>query len=345
MMKKTIFAAIIVLIYSAQAMAQNIDDPKKENPFHKSQNSFSSLLNDYTFSMTTATYSELSGGTSVNNGQIWDDPEYAIPIGFSFQLYNLTIDSLYSYDGVGFFLTDYVDSVTDANYAIAAFEADLLDRGDITGTSVSPISYKLEGSAPNRIFKLEYKNAGFYLEVDSLGTTNDYVNIQLWLYESSNIIEFHYGSSQVQYPFLEYDGETGAFIGLADYNLTNSYLLGGSVANPSLHNGMIAVTGTPASGTVYRFTKNGIGFNENNPKQNIAIFPNPAKNKTTVNLQKTSTGTACLISIEGKIIQTYDIKSQKQIDLDLSGITDGLYMIRFVSVTNEIYYKKLNVVN
>ena len=41
----------------------------------------------YNFSVSTGTYTDLSGSTSLNNGSTWDEPEILLPIGFDFQLF------------------------------------------------------------------------------------------------------------------------------------------------------------------------------------------------------------------------------------------------------------------
>lgn len=347
---KTLFTLILSLtmLISTGTMAQSSTLKKKSKP--KLSNHFSQskalLGTDYSFSLTTATYSDLTGATSINDSDIWDDPEYVIPTGFNFQIYNKTLDSLYFGVGVGGLLSDYWDDIIDPEYIIAPFEADLIDRGDISGITASPISYLLTGTTPNRILKVEWKNAGFYAEGDSLGTLNDYVNFQIWFYEGSNNIEFHYGPSQLSYPSLDYDYETGAIIGLSDYNVQNSYILAGPVATPVvLHDSVTFINGTPANGTVYKFTKLTSGIsNQEIDLSKVNIFPNPAINQVVVNSEIPMNGIIQIQSLDGKILKIKEVIGEKRIQINTGTIPNGLYLLRYISEDGVMgFSKKLSV--
>ena len=347
---KTLFTLILSfsMLISTGTMAQSstlkkISKSKLRNHFSQSK---ALSGTDYSFSLTTTTYSDLTGATSINNSDVWDDPEYVIPTGFTFQLYNKTLDSLYFGIGVGGLLSDYWDDIIDPEYIIAPFEADLIDRGDISGITASPISYLLTGTTPDRILKVEWKNAGFFNEGDSLGTLNDYINFQVWFYEGSNNIEFHYGPSQLSNPSLDYDNETGAIIGLSDYNVLNSYILTGPVANPVvLHDSVDFVNGTPANGTVYKFTKLTSGISEQEINfTNVNIFPNPATNQVVVKFEIPMNGKIQIQSIDGKILKTKKVIGESRIQINTGTIPNGLYLLRYISENGVMgFSKKLSV--
>ena len=182
-------------------------------------------------------------------------------------------------------ITSKVD--TNFDYGIMPFDTDLIDRGDFTGISKSPIRYKVEGAAGSRILKIEWKNVGFYEEGDFYGTLNDFISFQLWLYEGSNTIEMHYGAHQVTDPSVNYFGETGPLVGLADEALSNIYLLSGNPANPLVASSFSTLNGTPANGTIYTFTKNNqIGLSHFDAQQKITLYPNPMVNELTVHCSK-----------------------------------------------------------
>jgi hypothetical protein len=61
------------------------------------------------------------------------------------------LDTVYFGMGLGGLVSSAIDTTFVADYAIIPFEADLIDRGELTGISQSPISYKLEGNAGSRI--------------------------------------------------------------------------------------------------------------------------------------------------------------------------------------------------
>jgi PKD repeat protein len=200
----------------------------------------------YAFTYSTGTYSDLTGATSLNNGQLWDDNDTLIPIGFTFELYDQTFDSIHISDLVWFQL--------NGDYFIEAFFADFMDRGSGTGTSLSPKSFSLSGTAGNQILKIQWKNAGFLFEDLHAGTLNDSVNVQLWLYENASTVEIHVGPNSVQKPNSSYNFAEGPRTGLRTYfgeNLTVS----GPADDPILDTTVAHLTGTPSDSGIYRFTR------------------------------------------------------------------------------------------
>jgi len=197
----------------------------------------------YDFTYITGTYTNLSGSTSLNNGQLWDDPEYKIPIGFTFEFFDQSFDSLY--------VSDFVWLDGAKKYRIYAYDSDFIDRG--TGSSLSPISYLLTGSAGDQILKIEWNNAGFY---DDNGL-NDFINVQLWLIEGSNDIEVHIGPNSVLNP-NSYGGAEGGVVGLVNkVILENTYFIGdpATPTQTTVTSGILNLNGTPADGTVYKLEK------------------------------------------------------------------------------------------
>jgi len=209
----------------------------------------------YNFSSFTDTYTELTGGTSLNEGEVWDDPFYFMPLAFPFLINGNEVGELEFYGGGSLMRAPTEDPLV-YNY-IFPFEADLIDRGSFGNTSLSPISYTVEGTPGNRIQKMQFKNAGSYTEMDFNGTLDMYVNFQMWLYEGTNTIEFHFGPSFINDPDLFYDDYPGPLSGTADYNedddvITNAHFITGAAGNPSLSEDPTFVIGTPSDGMVYR---------------------------------------------------------------------------------------------
>src|SRR5687767_1399185 len=153
--------------------------------------SFTAISQTYDFEAFNAPYVEMTGGTDVTGG-VWDDPNLAIPIGFEFPFFEETVSTIYvRTDLASMVFTDDIDADTFA--AILLYDADLIDRGFLQGNHLSPITYKTEGAAGNRIFTLQVKNAGFYWDLETFGSSTDFVNLQMRLYEATGTMEFHYG--------------------------------------------------------------------------------------------------------------------------------------------------------
>jgi len=225
----------------------------------------------YTFTTQTAqTYTALTtGATSLNGSTIWDDEDFSAALPFTFRINGVPTNTL-SLSAANII---YADTSTTVLNAFLVNDADLHDRANATGgsTPLSPIRYRIDGTAPNRIFKVEVANAGFY---DNRTSNTDSVNYQVWMYEGSNIIEVRFGQSSVTAGSTYYGlGGTGPVIGVADsIDLSGTstryiYYLRGNPTAPTVDSldifgtpsAVNALNSWPAQGIVYRFTPAGSG--------------------------------------------------------------------------------------
>ena len=254
----------------------------------------------YSFSTQTGqTYTPLTGGTNIAP-YVWDDPAVAAPLGFNFNLNGVATDSFYlqTVSFIPFFTSSRVQSMSDSINGFMAMEADLYDRANAgTGTTgLSPITYAVTGATPNRIFKLDYANAGFY--DDSLNT--DFVNFQVWWYEGSNIVELRYGPSNItaaNATTLFYYGNGGPLVGVLNKvdpstGTGRVYHLKGNPASPTIDSVQLtattvnSLTAYPASGTVYRFTPGTTGIELTEAMaaaRSMKLYPSAAT--TTINVE------------------------------------------------------------
>ena len=252
---KLIFSLFITLLVIFNTQAQS--NSKSKSHFFKNPSALQRQQGTFIYDLATSMepYVELTGATSINNGEIWDDPEYVINLPFEFLL-NETIVTSLQFFGLGA-LFEAPTGVPDVYTNIFPFEVDLLDRGELEGLeSLSPISYKVDGNPGSRIYKLEYKNAGSYAEYAEMNTMDMYINFQMWLYEETNMIQFRFGPSSIDDPALFYEDLSGAFIGTGDYDeandiLFNGHFITGDAANPSMSAQFFPIDGTPADGMVY----------------------------------------------------------------------------------------------
>ncbi len=255
MMRPLTLLTLLTFFFSTALIAQSTG--KKANLFFEDvqTSSRNSGVPPYTLTTTNEPYADLVNPVSVNNDELWDDPVYVVPVDFPFELNGHTISTL-QFGGVGFLL---VAPTADPEIAtvVFPFEMDLIDRGILIDDSQSPISYLVEGDPGSRIQKIEIKNAGSYGEFDS-GSQDMFINIQLWLYEGSNLVEFRFGENLIDNPVLFYEGQ-GIFMGISDVNLntgvaSNANFFGGDINAPELFAADVTIEGTPAEGTVYRLS-------------------------------------------------------------------------------------------
>jgi hypothetical protein len=138
--------------------------------------------------------------------------------------------------------------------------------------------YTTTGTAPNRVFTFEWENWG-----NVTGSGN--ANIQIKLYETTNVIEYLYGSSS-------YSGNS-ATIGIA--NSTSDFLTLNSPSaspTPSATVFNMSLSSLPSSGVLYRWTP-----------------PAPCSGTPTAGAALSSTATACpatsfLVSLTGTTAAT-----------------------------------------
>lgn len=249
----------------------------------------------YSFSKFKEAYSNLSGSTNIMPGTAWDDTTLVIPIGFNFKwaLNNSTSDSLVvdTY-GIFSFKDDYDFTFFMPTRGMFPFYADMVDFTVNGGSMSSPVSYSTTGAVGSRICKVEFQHVGFF--DDATGV--DFANFQLWLYETSNRIEFRYGPSLITDPQTDFLGDDGTRIGLVykatldtatpDYLVDScSYVQGNSTTAADVYSttstsyfdiNALAFTGVPDSGQVFQYAPAGIssGVDEiNKAFAAVSVFP------------------------------------------------------------------------
>lgn len=147
----------------------------------------------YTFGSSSGTYSSILTGTNLYTNN-WDNGVTTnVPIGFNFY-FNGKNYSTCSVSTNGF-ITLGTTAPTNNNYSpissTSGFEASISAVGfDLSGNLGSTISYSTQGTAPNRRFIVQYSNVRRY-------NYSDTFNFQIRLNETSNTVEFIYGSFTV----------------------------------------------------------------------------------------------------------------------------------------------------
>ncbi|MCD4747445.1 MAG: T9SS type A sorting domain-containing protein [Bacteroidales bacterium] len=295
----------------------------------------------YDFSYTTGNYANLEGATDLTNGNAWTSLDFVIPIGFDFEFYGESFNTMH--------IRSYIHFDDGDMYFINQFySGSFVDRGD------SPVSYLLEGSAGNRILKIEWQNMGFSGELNSLGTTDDFINSQLWLYETTNNIELRIGPSSIIHPDESYIGWGGPWIGIChafSFNPADveSISLEGDPANPDIiyndNNFSTFLTGTPADGIIYKFCYNANAVNQTFLDTGVDIFPNPSSG--IVNIKTRNRNTAIdqikIFDSKGLLLEIIPILKQsidKVTEVNLSGFPAGIYFFQIIN-QKRVEYKKL----
>lgn len=291
----------------------------------------------YEFSVLTETYTDLEGSTSLNNGQVWDDPEYIIPIGFDFNFFGNTSSTLFMTGvGAGFFFP----VETDFAHILFPYSSDIIDAGYANDESLSNISYITEGEPGSQIFKMEWNNCGFYNEVADLGVANNIVNLQMWLYEGSNDIEVRFGPNSIKSDGLVHDGFlTTLFaeeVGMQQDTLTSVFALQGDPQAPNVFasediNELFTQTfleEDPSNGTVYHFGSTFVSV-EDEPaaRENWLVWPSVVTDQLNIQIDNDSPVQFVLHNLAGQ--QVVDQQLQDRLStISLAHLPAGIYMVR-----------------
>lgn len=194
----------------------------------------------YTVATDTITYSQLVDDIVISDSG-WVGQYYPILLPFPVKISNLTLNQLYvgtdgglarKLNSGGYIYYDYLLSAM-GNCALRQKVGD-----------TSHISFVTEGTTPNRIVKIQFRNAGFVGDE----TQSDKINFQLWLYESGKKYELIYGP-QLLHPLRAMNGAYGPA------PCIGSQYLRGNANTPQIGAADYGLSTIPSNRRVYRFTR------------------------------------------------------------------------------------------
>jgi hypothetical protein len=215
--------------------------------------------------------------------------------------------------------------------------ADVMNASDTI--AVSPISYQLEGPPGNAVFKLEWKNVGFYGEWNATNSYYNTTNFQLWIYQNTGVIEFRYGPNTIKSGSVLHFFGTGPLV-LLGQNVAfdgsgweGLWALGGDPQNPTITpipSGQQplaeqSLTGEPESGTVYRFAPVVIGTQETLPIIQLSVWPSPANRE--LNITTLRGANYSIYNMQGQIMWSHTASST-QMQIDISSWPAGSYSVK-----------------
>ncbi len=239
--------------------------------------SASALVSEYSFTGSTGTYTEISGGTVLGTVANDDESFNAIDLGFTFN-YNgvdytqvsVQADAFIAFGAEVANSTLALSSATGTNNVVAALNRDIKARDN------GELSYLLSGTAPSRVFTVQWKN---YRRIPT-SCANDVFNFQIQIQENGNKIVFAYGA------FTAVDATTAQTVqvGLrgdsnADFNNRTTTTDWAATTAGTANNASCRISSTvyPPDGLIFTFSPAQQGTPPN-PAQN----PVPANNATNV---------------------------------------------------------------
>lgn len=297
----------------------------------------------YTFSVYYDSYQSLSSGASTVNSTVWFNSDiYNLPVGFDFKIdtSNCTAPAI---EGGSTFVTDTGRGVISAFYLT---DANLIDRGflDSISSTKSPIRYIVSGRNGQRIFKLEIANAAFFNEL-IYSVKDDSVNMQIWLYEGTNVVELHYGPSNVSHGYNYFPREghpTVGYVKDVDYALNGTYyVLSGNPSAPDLDtiyatdgeydHQPAGLTYFPPDGVVYRFTPKSLSVPGIAAISNTAIYPTTCNDQINVDYKSAEKADYRITAINGAATSLNGNLQNGLNKIDISRLAAGMYMMELQS--------------
>ncbi len=200
----------------------------------------------YSFTTGTgATLDPMTGATQILNPSNDDSPSGVANIGFTFN-YGGVDYTQFSLTPDGFIKLGAVAAVSQFTNAINSTTnvPKIFPYWDDVATGLDGnVQYLVTGTAPNRIMKVQWFVT---IPRNTTGAANS--TFQLWLYETTNVIEFRYGTMGV--------GAMSASVGINGPTLPGSNFQSVTVTTNTASTTVInnAVADQPASGRRYTFT-------------------------------------------------------------------------------------------
>jgi subtilisin-like proprotein convertase family protein len=206
-------------------------------------------ITTYSYAAVSGTYANNSSPTVIHGATVDDAVSAAINIGFNFQ-YEGTTYTQFKASTNGWItfntaITDYYSTNNLASPTARPIIAPLWDDLECDNNSGNNYcNYKLTGSSPNRVLTVEWRRHRW-----DNNSNNNVINFQCKLYETTNVIEFHYnqGSNAVVNgsASIGLTGITSGFVSLSDTSSSPTFSISSETST---------INTKPANGQIYRFT-------------------------------------------------------------------------------------------
>ena len=241
--------------------------------------SYGYSLAQYQLESGESAYANLTGDTLLHDDTWTTFDDFAIDLGFDFQILDFVGNRAWVVAGFGIAFK-YEGAVTGSEYILVPLEFSLIDR--LNEEEGSSISYVTEGAPGSRITKVQFRNAAFLHR----SAETDFIDFQVWLYETTNVVEFHYGPQQIEdLSAIEERESQELSVGIMDKFLLPdlSFGLSGNASMPDLvvydwqDETRPDLQLIPEPDTYYRLAPGNLSAREiRNFSTRIDLFPNPA---------------------------------------------------------------------
>jgi len=294
----------------------------------------------YVLTSGTSTYADLQNTVSLNNGNVWNyDSSYNIPVtNFNFSINGIPVDTITAWAGKGLLFNGSDIFTVDLflfGYATVyggTLGSLLTSKGQTT--SLSPISYKYDlDSVGGKILKVEWKNCG----IDPLWTsdTSVYINYQIWLFETDQHIELHYGPNDLNNILIP--GPYVSFYCFGDYGI---YISGNESAPTEYWCDFTQafyspLNSTPSLDRVYYLNLNPLftGVASTISLVSSNAYPNPFNISCTIRFVNTgNNGIFSLYDSKGRCVRKITGITGNELNIDREELQPGIYFYQAISL-------------
>lgn len=292
----------------------------------------------YTLTSYNEAYVPINESTTIEPGIPWDDPNWIVPIGFTFTYMDETFtEIIISAPGSQVF-----PMINEQQIAVLIpYFADLQNASAVE--FVSPVRYVTEGEPGFRIFKLEWSNAGFYFEGAELGTFNNTINFQVWFYESTNDFDIRFGPNSIKNSdVIHFFGQPAVLLG-KNVELTGEswealWSLAGDPSNPEVllltSLGEMGpspdqiLSGEPADGQVYHFDTGIVGVEQAQAQEaGLTAWPTVAAESIMMRHTGTEPIAAEVLDLSGRVVASWTVAAASS-RYDITALPAGHYVVR-----------------
>lgn len=282
-------------------------------------------------------YQPLESPIDITNGELWDDPEWMVYPPFPIYYMEDTLTE-FMVSGPGSQISQNFNTEQFVDVLIP-YMADLMNASP--DAMASPVGYEIAGNAPNRIFKMEWTNAGFFDEYDLTGAFGNLITFQLWFYETTGSFRVHFGPNTIKSAdaYQIFGKPTLLFAKnidfmSADFANEGFWSLAGDASNPTINyipqfTGFLGtnelLNSDPVNGQVYYFyTPDNVGVTEVN-QDDWNAYPNPAQGSVFIRVAQDDV--IQIFDLNGKLCHTESVRKGIQV-LDISNWNQGMYVLK-----------------
>jgi hypothetical protein len=267
---------------------------------------------EYTLTHSTGTYTELSASTNIN--KVWDFEDAMIKLPFKFKYFKKDFDTIYVTMQSAFFSRP---GLNFDNIFYGSFN--YFPEND--DPNLSPVSFAITGTAPNRILKLQFKN----VKAEVIDIEEEFTaNYQMWFYETSNKFQFHFG------PNVNTDLNLNEHImGFIDVDNSPYLAISGTASEPTL----VRVTSAASFKGISKHPSNGqiYTFNPEAPSTSTQTIIKPytlTYNENGMLINSNVNIEIEILDLNGKLIATQNNDKANSFILNTNLLQSGLYIVR-----------------